>query len=140
MARAENRRKVGAKVRVINWMDMESLDPGFLQSLILSLCSPRCDLMKCSINKAVMFLHVFLLYVYTRKKRKRLLWTLSKIMVENIQRKRERLKIKCIIVYKPRLNLSYFFIHMALAIFFKNILLEALFKSPCPLNHTATAR
>ena len=29
----EHRRKGGTKIRVINWMNMESLGPGFFQSL-----------------------------------------------------------------------------------------------------------
>ena len=58
------------------------------------------------INKVVKLLYIFLICIGMREKQEEAALNLIKNYLENIQRKRENLKIKYSIVYKPRLNLS----------------------------------
>ena len=96
---------------LIGWMWKVWVQDSF-KGFILSLCSPKYNLMNLT-NKVVMLLYIFLICIGMREKQEAAALNLIKNYLENLQRKRESLKIKCSIVYKPRLNLSYCFILMA---------------------------
>lgn len=96
---------------LIGWICKVWVQDSF-RGFILSLCRPKCNLMNL-INKVVMLLYIFLICIGMREKQEEAALNLIKNYLENLQRKRESLKIKCSIVYKPILNLSYCSILMA---------------------------